>query len=89
MERLINMENNHPNANVKLRRAFYQFKKVLIEEQKLQEHITIINNEIPYVDMRTYSHNIISMELNIIDSVYGDDVAKAVLKFLKLDDIGW
>ena len=89
MERLINMENNHPNANVNLRRAFYQFKKILIEEQKLQEHITIIKNEIPYVDMRTYSHNIISMELNIISSIYGDDVADAVIKFLKIDDLGW
>jgi len=89
MERLINMENNHPNANVNLRRAFYQFKKILIEEQKLQEHITIIKNEIPYVDMRTYSHNIISMELNIISSIYGDDVAVAVIKFLKIDDLGW
>ena len=89
MERLINMENNHPNANVNLRRAFYKFKKVLIEEQKLKEHITIIKNEIPYVDLRTYSHNIISMELNIISSIYGNDVAKAVIKFLKLYEIGW
>ena len=89
MERLINMENNYPNANVKTRKAFYQFKKVLIEEQKLQEHITIINNEIPYVDMRTFSHSIITMELNIIDSIYGEEVAQAVLKFLKLDDLGW
>ena len=89
MERLINMENNHPNANVNLRKAFYKFKKVLIEEQKLQEHITIIKNEIPYVDLRTYSHNIISMELNIISSIYGNDVANAVIKFLKLYEIGW
>tara|TARA_R100000541_G_C1845236_1_gene76634 strand:+ start:207 stop:476 length:270 start_codon:yes stop_codon:yes gene_type:complete len=89
MERLINMEKNHPNADVNLRRAFNQHKKILIEEEKLQEHITIINNEIPYVDMRTYSHNIISMELNIISSIYGDDVAKAVIKFLNLDDLGW
>jgi len=89
MERLINMENKYPNADVKTRKAFYQFKKVLIEEQKLQEHITIIKNEIPYVDMRTFSHNIINMELNIIDSIYGEEVAQAVLKFLKLDDLGW
>ena len=89
MERLIIMEQNHPNANVNLRKAFYQFKKILIEEQKLQDHITIIKNEIPYVDMRTFSHNIINMELNIINSVYGEEVAQAVLKFLKLDDLGW
>ena len=89
MERLLNMENNYIYDNVKTRKAFYQFKKVLIEEQKLQEHITIIKNEIPYVDMRTFSHNIITMELNIIDSIYGEEVAQAVLKFLKLDDLGW
>ena len=89
MERLIIMEQNHPNADVKTRKAFYQFKKVLIEEQKLQEHITIIKNEIPYVDMRTFSHNIINMELNIINSVYGEEVAQAVITFLKLDDLGW
>jgi len=89
MERLINMENNYLYDNVKTREAFYQFKKVLIEEQKLQSHINIIKNEIPYVDMRTFSHNIINMELNIINSIYGEEVAQAVITFLKLDDIGW
>ena len=89
MERLINMENNYKHDNNKTREAFYKFKKVLIEEQKLQEHMTIIKNEIPYVDFRTYSHSIISLELNIIDSIYGEEVAQAVIKFLKLNDIGW
>ena len=89
MERLINMEQNYmfKNYNIKTLEAFYNHKKILLEEQKLQEHINIIKNEIPYVDMRTFSSNIISMELNIINSIYGNNVVDAVITFLKLDDL--
>jgi len=91
MERLINMEQNYKfkNYNIKTIEAFHKHKKILLEEAKLQEHINIIKQEIPYVDLRTFSHNIISMELNIISSVYGDNVADAVITFLKLCDLGW
>ena len=50
MERLINMEQNYmfKNYNIKTLEAFYNHKKILLEEQKLQEHINIIKNEIPW-----------------------------------------
>jgi len=91
MERLINMEENYKfkNYNIKTLEAFNQHKKILMEEQKLQEHITIIKQEIPFIDLRTYSHNIISMQLNIINSIYGTDITDAVILFLNLNDKGW
>ena len=64
-------------------------ERLINMEEKLQEHISIIKQEIPFIDIKTYSHNIISMELNIINSIYGTDITDAVILFLNLNDKGW
>ena len=90
MERLINMEQNYKirninNINNSTLESFNQHKKVLIEEQKLQKCISIIKQEIPFKNMKN-NNLVIQMELNIIDSSYGEDVAEAVVRYLKLDE---
>ena len=49
----------------------------------------IILNERQWIDIKPYSHNIISLVLRCIAEKYGKDVANKLIKDLKLDCIGW
>ena len=45
--------------------------------------------EIPFIDIKPFSHNIISLELRIIAEEYGQDVANKIIQDFKLDERGW
>ena len=55
----------------------------------LDEMKQTIKNEIPYVDVKPFSHNIISLELRMISEKFGQDVANQTIKDLKLDTLAW
>ena len=61
----------------------------------LEEHQNKIRNEIPYVDVKPYSHRDITlhvsqwMRLAMICNKFGKEVADDTIKDLELDKIGW
>ena len=55
----------------------------------LVEYKNKIRNEIPYVDVKPYSHNIIAMVLTMICNKFGEVVANDTIIELQLDKIGW
>jgi len=54
-----------------------------------EEIIQLIKNEIPYVDIKEYSHNIISLELRMYSEIKGDEETYKLIKELGLDKLGW
>ena len=48
-----------------------------------------ILHEIPYIDIKPYSHNIISLELRLISEKYGMTTANQVIEDFRLDTKGW
>eukprot|EP01050_Picozoa_sp_SAG11_P045466 SAG11_NODE_22688_length_401_cov_3.029801_1_plen_70_part_00 len=59
------------------------------EETNLSElHLKILN-EIPFIDEKPYSHNIIAMTLQIIEDKYGEDKVIETMKNCRLDKYGW
>jgi len=61
-------------------------------DQKINYHVNKINNEIPYVDVKEYSHNIIGLQLSmlsklfVIENDFNDFVKKT---FPELKELGW
>jgi len=49
----------------------------------------IIRQEVPYVDVKPYSHNIINLTLNFIASKYGKDEANKAIRDFGLSSLGW
>lgn len=56
---------------------------------KLTDLIETIKQEKRYVDKKPYSHNIISLTLQIIAKKYGKEIANKVIRDLKLIKLGW
>ena len=54
-----------------------------------EEIIQSIKNEIPYVDIKEYSHNIISLELRMYSEIKGDEETYKLIRELGLDKLGW
>eukprot|EP01050_Picozoa_sp_SAG11_P011666 SAG11_NODE_1252_length_5386_cov_29.101759_4_plen_69_part_00 len=59
------------------------------EEEKLKELYNKIKKEIPYIDIKSYSHNIISLTLNIMSEEFGEEKANETIVKLGLDKLGW
>ena len=59
------------------------------DENTLAKHKTTIEKEIPYVDIKPYSHNIISLTLQMIAKEFGQEVANEAIAELGLDELGW
>tara|TARA_R100000654_G_scaffold2545_4_gene9399 strand:- start:3550 stop:3744 length:195 start_codon:yes stop_codon:yes gene_type:complete len=55
----------------------------------IEEIIMKIKEEIPYVDIKPFSHNIINIELRILGDNYGEEEVKKLIKSTKLKDLGW
>ena len=55
----------------------------------LVEYKNRIRNQIPFVDVKPYSHNIIAMILAMIDNKFGCEIANDTIRELQLDKIGW
>ena len=54
-----------------------------------EEIIATIKKEIPFVDIKPFSHNIISLELRLLKEVAGEEVVVELVKSTKLKDLGW
>ena len=59
------------------------------EKPKLEDLKKNIKKEIPFVDVKPFSHNIINMTLSKIEETYGEDVAIQTMSELRLDKLGW
>tara|TARA_R110000803_G_scaffold146566_1_gene212303 strand:- start:194 stop:415 length:222 start_codon:yes stop_codon:yes gene_type:complete len=57
--------------------------------QTKQEIIKKIKEEIPYIDIKPYSHNIIGLELSILEQVAGKEAVIELVKTTRLKNLGW
>ena len=48
-----------------------------------------IKNEVPFIDVKPYSHNIISISLRAIAKEWGKEEANKAIKKFGLDELGW
>lgn len=55
----------------------------------LQDWIEGIENEIMFVGLKPYSHNIIQISLQAIAEDFGIAVANKVIEDLDLESVGW
>lgn len=58
-------------------------------KKTLGEWQEAIKRQIPFVDVKPYSHNIISCCLRGIAKDYGNEIADNTIKELKLNKLGW
>jgi len=49
----------------------------------------LILNELPYVDVKEYSHNIITLSLRSVASGWGEKTANKIVREFGLDKLGW
>ncbi len=54
-----------------------------------EEIIKNIKSEIPYVDIKPFCHNIISLELRLLAEEYGQEEANKLIRTTKLSKLGW
>ena len=54
-----------------------------------EEIIATIKKEIPFVDIKLYSHNIISMNLGYLEEVAGREAVVEIVKSTELKNLGW
>jgi len=54
-----------------------------------EEIIAVIKKEIPFVDIKPFSHNIINLELNILEEVAGEQAVIELIKTTELKNLGW
>lgn len=57
--------------------------------KSLNDWRKIIKEEAPYVDVKMYSHNIISLALGAIAKECGQDEANKAIEDFGLEDLGW
>lgn len=55
----------------------------------LKDWLAVIEHEVPYVDVKPYSHNIISLALQAIARQWGQKKANKAIKDFELDVLGW
>ena len=53
------------------------------------KHYCKIMEEIVWVDIKPYSHNIIGLELRIISDKYGKDISNYIIRTTDLNKMGW
>lgn len=49
----------------------------------------VIEKEVPYVDLKPYSHNIIGLVLSKINGTFGREEANKAIRDFGLEDLGW
>lgn len=55
----------------------------------LKRLLLTIASEIPYIDKRPYSHNIIGMSLSIIGEKFNDKIVYLIIENTPLQERGW
>ena len=58
-------------------------------KRRLKQLRDRIDREVDYVDIKPYSHNIISLTLQTIDKEFGRKEANKALIEFGLEDLGW
>tara|TARA_R110002096_G_scaffold369153_1_gene562444 strand:+ start:733 stop:936 length:204 start_codon:yes stop_codon:yes gene_type:complete len=56
---------------------------------KKEELIIAIKNEIPFVDIKPYSHNIIGLKLELLEKEFGEKEVIELIKNTNLKYLGW
>ncbi len=54
-----------------------------------EDIIKKITDEIPWVDIKPFSHNIISLQLTLLSEHYGQEEANKLIRNTKLIELGW
>jgi len=67
----------------------FYYKPIGEEEKKKKEIINKILEEIRYVDIKPFSHNIINLELRILADKYGQEEANKLIENTNLKNLGW
>ena len=62
---------------------------VVKNKKRLAELYAKIEKEVEFVDVKPYSHNIISLILRTISKEFGYNEANEAIDEFKLDEIGW
>jgi len=55
----------------------------------LEEYRTDLEEEACFVDVKSHSHNIVSLLLGAISEGYGKEEANKAIRDFKLDKLGW
>ena len=63
--------------------------EAMSDKMKLDKMTMKILHEIPYIDIKPFSHNIISLELRLVSEQFGQDVANQLIEGFGLDTKGW
>jgi len=61
----------------------------MTEKKTLKGWRKTIKKEVPYVDTKQYSHNLISLALRAIDGEWGTEEANKAIKDFGLEALGW
>jgi len=77
------------NNKIFKNKSIYISKMNKEQEEKYIKLFNKISNEVNYIDIKQYSHNIISMCLEQIYKEIGIDKLKEVIKIQGLDKKGW
>ena len=65
-------------------------EELAIKMEKLQEYETRIRNERRFVDIKPYSHNIITLNLTMIEDMEIEGISGLdIIKKYNLDSLGW
>tara|TARA_R110001632_G_scaffold219419_1_gene348935 strand:- start:2390 stop:2617 length:228 start_codon:yes stop_codon:yes gene_type:complete len=54
-----------------------------------EEIIAKITKEIPFVNIKPYSHNIISLQLTMLEEIGGEEAVVALINNTELGLLGW
>ena len=58
-------------------------------EEKIKKAVDTIYKEIPFVDIKQYSHNIISLKLQLLDEMGQEELARKIIRDTILKYKGW
>ena len=56
---------------------------------KLKELYSKIEEEVPYIDIKPFSHNLIGLSLRQIANEFGQDRANEAIEHFDLEELGW
>ena len=72
--------------------VYYPYESKSMIDEKIDEKEDIIKkikSEIPFVDIKPFSHNIISLKLELLAEKYGQEEVNKLILSTKLKDLGW
>jgi hypothetical protein len=58
-------------------------------KRTFEEWVEVIRDQVIFVDVKPYSHNIISIALKAISEQHGDAAANRVIRDMDLERLGW